>query len=69
MKDWLDSPAPGYRQWIEVEYWCGRCKERYCRTLRFENDVGEYGGDESCPLCGHDGVLTSERDEEATAIE
>lgn len=62
MRDWIDSPVSTYRQRIESEYWCRTCKERYTRTLRFENDVGEYGGDESCPLCGQDGVLASERE-------
>lgn len=67
MRDWIDSPVSNYRQRIEVEFWCQKCKERYTRVLRFENDVGEYSGDESCPLCGHDGVLASER--EASGIE
>ena len=65
MKDWLDCPVSNYRQRIEVVYWCRRCKESYVATLRFENDVGEYSGDESCPLCGHDGILASEREAEA----
>ena len=64
MKDWIDCPVPGYRQCIEADYWCRKCKERYSRTLYFENDVGEYGGDESCPLCGHDGVAASEAESE-----
>ena len=64
MRDWIDSPAPGYRQRIEEEYWCRTCKERYCVTLRFENDVGEYSGDEACPLCEHQGVPASEVEEQ-----
>lgn len=69
MRDYLDSPVPGYRTRIEQDYWCRTCKECYTRTLRFENDVGEYGGDESCPLCGHDGVVASEREDTVDSIE
>ena len=64
MRDWIDCPVSSYRQRIEQDYWCGRCREQYRRVLRFENDVGEYSGDESCPFCGHDGVLASERCDE-----
>lgn len=65
MTDWIDCPVSNYRQRIEQDYWCARCHERYRRTLRFDNEAGDYSGDESCPLCGHDGVLASERDDES----
>ena len=63
MKDWLDCPVSNIRQRVEADYWCRHCKERYCVVLRFENEVGEYSGDESCPLCGHDGIPASECDD------
>lgn len=69
MKDWIDSPAPGYRQRIIEVFWCRRCKESYDVSLRMENDVGDYSGDESCPLCGHDGIAWADRGEEAESIE
>ena len=63
MKDWLDSPVSGVRQRIESDYWCRQCKERYTVVLRFDNETGDYWGEVECPLCGHDGVVASEADD------
>ena len=60
MKDWIDSPVSNMRQRIEEDYWCRHCKARYVVVQRLENEVGEYDGDETCLLCGHEGVLASE---------
>ena len=56
MKDWIDSPVSNMRQRAEHDYWCLKCKEWYTVILQFENEVGEYGGDEACPFCGKDGI-------------
>ena len=60
VKEWLDSPAPYHRQRLEEDYWCYRCKEYYPCTLRFDNEVGHYYGNEDCPFCGWAGVQASE---------
>lgn len=60
MNDWLDNPASNYRQRAVEVYWCRRCKESYDVALRFDNEVGEYAGDLTCPLCEHDGVPWSD---------
>ena len=66
MNDWIDCPPPGMRRYGTSEYWCLQCKERYTVTLQLDNETGEYWGEESCPLCGRDGVLASECDDENT---
>lgn len=63
MKEWLDCPVSNMRQHVEHDYWCPRCKERYCVRLQLDHETGEYWGDEACPLCGHDGILASEQDD------
>ena len=62
MGEWLDCPVPGFglHTRSEHDYWCFKCKEAYNVSLRLDRETGEWDGDESCPLCGHDGVLASE---------
>ena len=63
MRDWIDSPAPSMRQRVEHEYWCRHCREWFTVTLRLENDVGEYSGDEQCPYCSKEGCPREEMSE------
>lgn len=69
MRDWIDAPVPGYPPTITEVFWCRQCKESYERRLYFESEVGDYGGDDTCPLCGHTGIPWSERGDEAESIE
>lgn len=60
MKDWLDSPIPGYTQRREAEYWCPRCQEPFVAVERFDNESGGYYSDSLCPYCEGDGIPREE---------